>query len=114
MQLPDAERSAASFPHQFSGGQCQRRSSNGTVQIIFQDPFGSLNPRRRVLSSITRAAVLGGLGRRGAKARAVELLRRVGFSADALQRRPAAFAGGQRQRSGTARAGHEAGHSGRG
>jgi peptide/nickel transport system ATP-binding protein len=81
-----------------------RRSSNGIVQMIFQDPFGSLNPRRRVLSIIARAAVLGGLSRSSAKARAVELLRRVGFSADALQRRPAAFSGGQRQRIGIARA----------
>ena len=72
--------------------------------MIFQDPFGSLNPRRRVLSIIARAAVLGGLSRGSAKARAVELLRRVGFSADALQRRPAAFSGGQRQRIGIARA----------
>jgi peptide/nickel transport system ATP-binding protein len=81
-----------------------RRASNGSVQMIFQDPFGSLNPRRRVLSIIMRAARLGGLGRRGAKARALELLRRVGFSSDALQRRPAAFSGGQRQRIGIARA----------
>ena len=57
-----------------------------------------------MLSITTRAAVLGGLGRRGAKARAVELLRRVGFSADALQRWPAAFSGGPRQRIGIARA----------
>jgi peptide/nickel transport system ATP-binding protein len=81
-----------------------RRASNGRVQMIFQDPFGSLNPRRRVLSIITRAAILSGLGRRGAQARAVELLQRVGFSSDALQRRPATFSGGQRQRIGIARA----------
>jgi peptide/nickel transport system ATP-binding protein len=81
-----------------------RRASNGNVQMIFQDPFGSLNPRRRLLSIIVRAAILSGLDRRGAKARAVELLRRVGFSTDALQRLPAAFSGGQRQRIGIARA----------
>jgi peptide/nickel transport system ATP-binding protein len=80
------------------------RGSCRAVQMIFQDPFGSLNPLRRVGAVIERAAVLAGADRRTARARAAELLDRVGLAREALDRRPAAFSGGQKQRIGIARA----------
>ena len=75
-----------------------------TIQMIFQDPFGSLNPRHKVGDVIARAGVLGGLGRQDALRRAEELLGLVRMPREALGRRPTAFSGGQRQRIGIARA----------
>ncbi len=86
-----------------SRGSALRRSRR-QIQMIFQDPFGALNPRRTAGDIIARAATLGGIHRAEAKARALELLALVGLPADAYDRRPAAFSGGQRQRIGIARA----------
>jgi peptide/nickel transport system ATP-binding protein len=80
------------------------RQARRAVQMIFQDPFGSLNPRRAVGPAVARAAALGGAGRAQAREQAKALLQRVGLSAAAYDRRPAAFSGGQRQRVGIARA----------
>jgi peptide/nickel transport system ATP-binding protein len=80
------------------------RTSCRSVQMIFQDPFSSLNPLRKAGAIIARAAVLAGADRRTARARAAELFDCVGLPREALDRRPAAFSGGQRQRIGIARA----------
>jgi len=80
------------------------RTSCRAVQMIFQDPFGSLNPLRRVGAVIARAAMLAGADRHTARDRAGELIDRVGLPREALERRPAAFSGGQKQRIGIARA----------
>jgi peptide/nickel transport system ATP-binding protein len=80
------------------------RQQRRNVQMIFQDPYGSLNPRRRVGDTIARAAVLAGADGRAARAKARELLELVGLSKEAYFRRPGAFSGGQRQRIGIARA----------
>jgi len=80
------------------------RASCRAVQMIFQDPFGSLNPLRRVGATIARAAMLAGADRRTARARAGELFDRVGLPREGLERRPSAFSGGQKQRIGIARA----------
>jgi peptide/nickel transport system ATP-binding protein len=80
------------------------RQARRRIQMIFQDPFGSLNPRRSVGATVARAAELAGCTRQEAQARAKALLERVGLSATAYARRPAAFSGGQRQRVGIARA----------
>jgi oligopeptide/dipeptide ABC transporter ATP-binding protein len=74
------------------------------VQMVFQDPFGSLNPRRRVGSILAQPLRLAGNGKAGSAARVVELLDRVGLAADAAERFPHEFSGGQRQRIGIARA----------
>jgi peptide/nickel transport system ATP-binding protein len=74
------------------------------VQMIFQDPYGSLNPRRTVGAILARAGRLGGLDGARANQRAADLIGRVGLPVAALHRRPAAFSGGQRQRIGIARA----------
>jgi peptide/nickel transport system ATP-binding protein len=85
-----------------TGGEL--RSSCRAVQMIFQDPFGSLNPLRTAGAVIARAAVLAGADRHKARERAGELFDRVGLPREGLQRRPAAFSGGQKQRIGIARA----------
>ncbi|WP_077964710.1 dipeptide ABC transporter ATP-binding protein [Ensifer adhaerens] len=75
-----------------------------TIQMIFQDPFGSLNPRRRVGPMIARAARLAGASSTEARRRTEELLDLVGLHKSAYWRKPGAFSGGQRQRIGIARA----------
>ena len=74
------------------------------IQMIFQDPFGSLNPRRKIGEVIARAAMRAGQDAATARATARQLLEQVGLSASAYHRRPSAFSGGQRQRIGIARA----------
>lgn len=74
------------------------------IQMIFQDPFGSLNPSQTVGYMVTRGLQLQGVGPAQAHKRAVELLEQVGLGEAALHRRPRNFSGGQRQRIGIARA----------
>ncbi|MEO0750108.1 MAG: ATP-binding cassette domain-containing protein, partial [Pseudomonadota bacterium] len=74
------------------------------IQIVFQDPYRSLNPRRTVGQSIVEGPVNFGLSETEARGRAEELMRVVGLSADALERFPHQFSGGQRQRIAIARA----------
>ena len=75
------------------------------TQMIFQDPFSSLNPRKRVVDIITEAPIYHKLitpsEKRGF---ATEMLQRVGLDPDTLERYPHQFSGGQRQRVGIARA----------
>jgi oligopeptide transport system ATP-binding protein len=76
------------------------------MQIIFQDPYASLNPRMRVGVIIGEALIIHGLtkNRREYEDRIVELLETVGLHADHMRRYPHEFSGGQRQRIGIARA----------
>ena len=75
------------------------------AQMVFQDPFASLNPRLTVLDLVTEAAVAHGLVPRARRReRARELLADVGLPGDILDRYPHAFSGGQRQRLNIARA----------
>ena len=74
------------------------------IQIVFQDPFASLNPRRRVGLSIADGAIASGVPRRQALQRARQLLELVGLDAKVAERYPHEFSGGQRQRIGIARA----------
>ncbi|MBM4363029.1 MAG: ABC transporter ATP-binding protein, partial [Deltaproteobacteria bacterium] len=75
------------------------------MQIVFQDPVSSLNPRLRVVDLLGESLVVHGLlGGRSVDARVSELLVRVGLPASALYRYPHEFSGGQRQRLGIARA----------
>lgn len=82
------------------------RGMRRQMQIVFQDPAGSLNPRRTVDWLIGEALVVHGLVRGAGerRARVAELLGRVGLSPDDLDRYPHEFSGGQRQRIGIARA----------
>lgn len=82
----------------------RRRSLAQTrLQMIFQDPGGSLNPRRRIESQILDGIGPGVAGA-ARQATVIQLLERVGMSADARRRYPHQFSGGQRQRMAIARA----------
>ena len=74
------------------------------VQIVFQDPYRSLNPRRTVGAAIVEGPVNFGMAPGVARERARELMRLVGLDPDALERFPHQFSGGQRQRICIARA----------
>ncbi|HEY3501094.1 MAG TPA: oligopeptide/dipeptide ABC transporter ATP-binding protein [Polyangiaceae bacterium] len=75
------------------------------LQVIFQDPYSSLNPRHRVIDIVGEPLEVHGLYRGAAiERRVLELLTRVGLSAAHLNRYPHEFSGGQRQRIGIARA----------
>ena len=83
----------------------QRRAYALGVQMIFQNPMASLNPRMRVLDIIGEAPVVHGIVSAARKAEYVaDLMRQVGLDADYGQRYPHQFSGGQRQRIGIARA----------
>lgn len=76
------------------------------IQIIFQDPYASLNPRMTVGAIIGEALIIHGLAanRRAFEDRVVQLLETVGLNPDHMRRYPHEFSGGQRQRIGIARA----------
>ena len=74
------------------------------VQMVFQDPYASLNPRYRIADIIAQGPVAFGTPRAEARARAEELLELVGLDASAARRYPHQFSGGQRQRISIARA----------
>jgi len=75
------------------------------MQVVFQDPYASLNPRMKVASIVGEGLEIHKLARGKAKqARIAELLRLVGLDPDAMGRYPHEFSGGQRQRIGIARA----------
>jgi ABC-type oligopeptide transport system ATPase subunit len=76
------------------------------MQIVFQDPYSSLNPRMKVEEIIAEGMIIHGLYKTKTERRdrVVELLELVGMQADQLRRRPGQFSGGQRQRIGIARA----------
>ncbi|MBA2453998.1 MAG: ATP-binding cassette domain-containing protein [Chloroflexia bacterium] len=74
------------------------------MQMIFQDPFSSLNPRMTLLDIVGEPLKVNGVGRQERVDRVAELLRLVGLRPEFLRRYPHAFSGGQRQRIGIARA----------
>ena len=74
------------------------------IQMVFQDPFASLNPRRRVGDILAEGPIAHGVPRAAARARAAELLALVQLDPGAAGRFPHEFSGGQRQRIGIARA----------
>jgi len=89
----------------------EMRRMRRDMQIIFQDPFASLDPRYRVEDIIAEPLIIhrklvqdATTGRDGMRARVVELLRAVGLDESILKRFPHEFSGGQRQRIGIARA----------
>ena len=86
-------------------GGSELRRLRRDMQIIFQDPFGSLDPRMRVGQIVAEPLLVhDSIGRRERRQRVSELLRAVGLDESAAERHPHEFSGGQRQRIGIARA----------
>lgn len=78
---------------------------NRDIQMVFQDPYSSLNPKKRLLDIVAEPLRnFGRLSAREEKRRVQELLEQVGLSPDAIYKYPHEFSGGQRQRIGIARA----------
>jgi peptide/nickel transport system ATP-binding protein len=84
-------------------GDALRRERH-RVQMIFQDPYASLNPRTKVGMAIAQGPIANGTPKAAALKQAGELLDMVGLGASAVERFPHEFSGGQRQRIGIARA----------
>jgi peptide/nickel transport system ATP-binding protein len=84
--------------------QPELKAMRKTMQMIFQDPYASLNPRHDVGTSIGQPLSVAGWSRRDTRDRVAELLAQVGLPQDAARRYPHEFSGGQRQRVGIARA----------
>ena len=88
-----------------AASRSEMRRLRRDLQIIFQDPFASLDPRYRVEDIIAEPLIIHGTASNDAvRARVLELLRAVGLDESALRRYPHEFSGGQRQRIGIARA----------
>jgi ABC-type dipeptide/oligopeptide/nickel transport system ATPase subunit len=91
----------------FSAGARQRfpRSDRWTIQMVFQDPYSSLNPRQRAWEAVAEALeVWQGLRGQAARAEALKLLQSMGISQEQAMRFPKSLSGGQRQRVSVARA----------
>lgn len=80
------------------------RQHRRRIQMVFQDPFSSLNPRARIGTILTDGLIAYGADRGAARKKACELLTLVGLDDAAMDRFPHEFSGGQRQRIGIARA----------
>src|SRR2546427_6829937 len=86
-------------------GRGPLRAARRDMQIVFQDPYSSLNPRMRARQIVEEPLIIHKLGDRAARGdRVGELFRLVGLDPSHLERYPHEFSGGQRQRIGLARA----------
>ena len=84
--------------------RAEMRPLRTKIQMVFQDPFASLNPRIKVGQIISQGPIIQGQSKEKAESRARELLDIVGLDERAFNRYPHEFSGGQRQRIGIARA----------
>ena len=84
--------------------RAEMRPWRAKIQMVFQDPFASLNPRVKVGQIIRQGPIIQGANQEEAEARTLELLKIVGLDERAFNRYPHEFSGGQRQRIGIARA----------
>ena len=106
MRLIDATDGALCFRGDdiTRAGRKQLEPLRRQMQMVFQDPFASLNPRKRVVQIIGQPLQLHGTPREEVEGRVRELLSLVGLAPEHLNRFPHEFSGGQRQRIGVARA----------
>jgi peptide/nickel transport system ATP-binding protein len=88
----------------WAGTRSGRPQLGRDAQMVFQDPYGSLDPRQKVARIVAEPLGLLRLGRAEAAERTIEALAEVGLGAEALDRYPHEFSGGQRQRIAIARA----------
>jgi len=84
--------------------RAEMRAATRHIQMVFQDPFASLNPRRKAGEAVAQGLIVHGRPRPEAMIRAKELFALVGLDPAATERYPHEFSGGQRQRIGLARA----------
>ena len=84
--------------------RAQRRELSKDIQVVFQDPYTSLNPSMEIGQILAEPLQIQGMDSASAKKRIAELLDQVGLPSDALHRLPREFSGGQRQRVAIARA----------
>lgn len=82
----------------------ERRALSSDIQVVFQDPYSSLNPSMTIEQILAEPLTAAGQSRKDASARVRGLLERVGLPADSRSRLPREFSGGQRQRIAIARA----------
>jgi peptide/nickel transport system ATP-binding protein len=87
-----------------ASGRAERRKLHKLVQIVFQDPYSSLDPKQPVGSAIAETLRANGFPRRDVDGRVGELFGQVGLSASYIRRLPASLSGGERQRVAIARA----------
>ena len=104
LQDPDGGRILLGDKDMAHLGGSQLRAVRRRIQMIFQDPFASLNPRQQVGRIIASGPIAYGEDEKKAVTRAAGLLEMVGLDAKGAQRYPHEFSGGQRQRIGIARA----------
>jgi oligopeptide/dipeptide ABC transporter ATP-binding protein len=106
MRLIDSTEGAIRFRGEdvTKAGRKQMQPLRREMQMVFQDPFASLNPRKRVGQIIGMGLRLHGSERKDVEAQVKDLLDRVGLHPEHINRFPHEFSGGQRQRIGVARA----------
>lgn len=107
LRLADADAGEVIFDGQdlMRLGRAGMNPVRRDLQVVFQDPFGALNPRHRVEHILAEPLIVQGQGDRAARAaRVAEVLRLVGLPETAAERYPHEFSGGQRQRIAIARA----------
>ncbi len=89
----------------FAMSDTRLRQMRQEMQMVFQDPYSSLNPRKRIGTSLEEPLAIHGIGaRQDRSGRVLDMLGKVGLQADHYYRYPHEFSGGQRQRIGIARA----------
>jgi len=84
--------------------RAERRSLSADLQVVFQDPYTSLNPAMTIGSILSEPLAIAGTGQKASRARIAELLDHVNLPRDSVDRLPREFSGGQRQRIAIARA----------
>ena len=106
LETPTAGKIVLSWEDISSYGRKQMRSVRKKVQMVFQDPYASLNPRMSIFDIIAEPLIIHGLtkSKKELEDRVMELLRKVGLDDYHANRYPHEFSGGQRQRIGIARA----------
>ena len=85
-------------------GAAERRRISRDLQVVFQDPYTSLNPSMTIGDILSEPLIIQGTSSKDASKRVRSLLDKVGLPSDAIERRPREFSGGQRQRVAIARA----------
>jgi peptide/nickel transport system ATP-binding protein len=105
LERPDSGTVRFMADNLFDLSRLALRERRRHLQLMFQDPYASLDPRMRVLDIVTEPLVVQRIGTRSSRAqRAASLLKEVGLSKSSADRYPHEFSGGQRQRIGLARA----------